>query len=164
MQDLQGDATVCGMHRVGDDTVPLRLPGKRQLRGPGLEPSGEVGSDAAGNDQADAAARPRLVKRGESRKAVWRFLQSRMHRTHEDAVAQRREAEVEWSEELRIGRHRDPQGLQAGKLTRSAPPQTREWRLRATRFELDLDDATQLGRLSHPLRPWGVAHPERRVL
>jgi hypothetical protein len=55
--------------------MPGDLPAERQLRCARLEASREVRRDAAGDDQPDAAARPRRVERRELREAFRRFLE-----------------------------------------------------------------------------------------
>ncbi len=62
VQDLQRDLAALPVHGVGDDAVLRHLPRERQLRGLGLEPAGEVGRDAARDDQPHAALRARRVE------------------------------------------------------------------------------------------------------
>ena len=110
VEDLHRDLAAGLVHGVRHDAVLGDLPGKRELRGAGLEAAGQVRRDAARDDQADAAARTRRVERGELAEAVGLLLEARVHRAHQHAVAQRREAEVQRGKQRRVGVHaRSPQ-------------------------------------------------------
>ncbi len=103
VQDLQRDLAALGVHGVGDDPVARDLPRKRQLRRLRLQPTRQVGRDAARHDEPDAAARARRVERGHPREAVGRLFEARVHRAHQHAVLERRETEIERGEQVRIG-------------------------------------------------------------
>jgi hypothetical protein len=62
-----------------------------------------VGCDAAGDDQADAATRALGIEGGETGEALRRLFETGVHRAHQDAILQRREAEVERGEQVGIG-------------------------------------------------------------
>jgi hypothetical protein len=105
VQDLQADLAAGGMHGVGDDAVLAHLPGEGELRSLRRAAPGEVGREAAGDDEAGAAARA-LGEEGRHRsKPFRRFLQAGVHGAHQRAVAQGGEAEVEGGEEVRVLRH-----------------------------------------------------------
>ena len=102
MQDLQGDLAALGVHRVGDQAMLAHLPREAQLRAGVIDAAGEIGGEAAGHDEADAAAGALGVERRHALEAVLLLLKAGMHRTHQRAVAQRREAQVERGEQVRI--------------------------------------------------------------
>jgi hypothetical protein len=64
---------------------------------------GEVGREAAGDDEAGAAFRALGEEGRHLLEAVRRFLQAGVHGAHQRAVAQGGEAEVEGGEEVRVG-------------------------------------------------------------
>jgi hypothetical protein len=61
-----------------------------------------VGCDAAGHDQPDAATRALGIEGGEAGEALRRFFEAGVHRAHQDAILQRRKAEVERGEQVGI--------------------------------------------------------------
>ena len=105
VQDLQRDLAAFGVYGVGDQPVPRQLPWKRKLRRLGLEPPDEVGRNAPGDDEADAAARTLRVERGHAREAIGRFLEPGVHRAHQDAILEGSEAEIERRKKVGIGDH-----------------------------------------------------------
>ena len=124
MQDLHRDPAALGVHGIGDELVPRDLPGERQLRSLGFEAADEVGRDAAGDHEAHAALRPRRVERRHPRVAVGRFLEARVHRAHQRAVLERREAEVERRQEVGVGGH-GPHCSQCGRSAAGRSPARR---------------------------------------
>ena len=105
VQYLQRDLAAVGVDRIGDQSMLAHLPGKRKLRGARLEPACKIGRDAAGDDEPYAALRPRRIERRELVEAVRRLLEPGMHRAHQHAVGERREAEVQRGKEVRVGVH-----------------------------------------------------------
>jgi hypothetical protein len=111
MQDLHGDLATRPMDRIGD--LPV-LPGLRfvfQHGGAGHDHAVLVGGNAAGDDQTHAATRPLGVERGKAGETLWRFFEAGVHRTHQNTVLQRREAEVERGEQVRISVAGHAEGL-----------------------------------------------------
>lgn len=102
VEDLEGDPAAGGVHRVGDGPVlvGLLLGGQHRAALPGAP--GLVGGDAAGDDQADAAAGPFGVEGGHPLVAAGGLLQADVHGAHDHAVGQGGEAEVERAEQVRV--------------------------------------------------------------
>ena len=65
---------------------------------------GQVRRKAAGDDQADTAAGAFGIKRRHALEPVLFFFEPGMHRTHQGAIAQRREAEIERGKQVRVRR------------------------------------------------------------
>jgi hypothetical protein len=103
MQDLHGDAAAGVVHGLGDDAVLVDFPGPAELAAEGLEPAGEVGRDAAGDHQPDAAFGALAEIGRQAREIAAAVLQAGVHRAHQHAVGQRAEAEVQRREQVRIG-------------------------------------------------------------
>ena len=103
VQDLHADPAARLMHGRGDLAVARCLTMIGELAGEGLGPAGDVRRDAAGHDQAHPAAGALSEVLGEPGKVAGAILEAGVHRAHEDAVAQRHEAEVEGLEQMRIG-------------------------------------------------------------
>ncbi|KOS76514.1 hypothetical protein DM46_2853 [Burkholderia mallei] len=107
MQDLQRDLAAVRVHRVRNHAMPARGGPRRQRAAERLRPAGDVRREAARDDQADAAARALGEIVGEARQRLAAVLETRVHRAHQHAVAQRREAEIERGEQVRKwSRHR----------------------------------------------------------
>ncbi len=105
VQDLHRDPAALAVDGRGDRAVAvgLRLGGEHGAARP--RPALLVGGDAAGDDEADAAADPGRVELGHPLEAVLRLLESDVHRAHQDAVGQRGEAQVEGAQQVRVGGH-----------------------------------------------------------
>ena len=101
MQYLHADAAALGMDGVGDHAVMPDFALVGEHRGAGEAPPLLVGRDAAGDDQPDSAARAGGVEGGEAREAIRRFLEAGMHRTHQHAIGQRTEPQIEGSQQMR---------------------------------------------------------------
>ena len=103
VQDLQADLHlgVGGVHGLRDQPVGFGLLRRGQLA---ADAAFVVGRDAAGDDHADAAARPLGKVFGHAREAVRCFFQPGVHRAHQDAVLQLREAQVQRPEDMRVAR------------------------------------------------------------
>ena len=104
VQDLQRDPAALGVHGVRDRGGAARpAPGSDSCDAARLEPAGDVRREAAGDDQ-------RRRRRGRARRSTPRacsksarpVLEAGVHRAHEDAVAQRREPEVQRGEQVRV--------------------------------------------------------------
>lgn len=65
-----------------------------EFSGKGIEPTPAVGSDTAGDDEADAAVGTCFKKSGESFEGMI-FFESGMHGAHDDAIFEGKKAEVE---------------------------------------------------------------------
>jgi hypothetical protein len=110
VQDLHADLHlgVGRMHCLRDEFVLFRLSRRGQLA---ADAAFGVGRDAAGDDHAHAPARAFRVIRRHAREAVRCLFQPGVHRAHQDAVLQRREAHVQRAEDMRVARdgvHREP--------------------------------------------------------
>ena len=92
-----------GVHRIRDRAVPCGGGMSREAAGEGRGPALDVRRKAAGHDQADAAARALRKIRLEARELLRVVLEPRVHRAHQDAIAQLDEAEVEGCEQVRVG-------------------------------------------------------------
>ena len=110
VQDLQGDLAALAVHGVRDDPVAARLPLGDEDRAAGVEGAGEVRREAAGDDEPDAAPGALGVVGREPVEVPGAVLEARVHRAHDDAVAQRREAEVERFEQVGVCRRHPPEG------------------------------------------------------
>ena len=103
VQDLQCDAPALGVHGIGDLAVaPGRRRGGQRAR-ERLGPAGDVGREAAGHDQAHAAARALgqiLSQCGEMLAAVF---EPGVHAAHQHAVGQGGEAQVERGQQVGVG-------------------------------------------------------------
>jgi hypothetical protein len=79
------------------------LPGEAELRAKVIDPPGKVRRKAAGNDQTDAAARPFPVESRHAFEAILLFFEPGVHRAHQGAVPEGREAEVQRRQKVGIG-------------------------------------------------------------
>ncbi len=104
MEDLQADACAVRMHGCGDLAMPAHLPWHRERARKRLQPAAHVRREAAGHHQSDATLRAFGEIGGELREVARVVLEARVHRAHEDAVAERAEAKVERGEQVRIAR------------------------------------------------------------
>ncbi len=104
MQDLQGDLAACGVDRIGDDVVFADLPRKTELRRLGVATAGKIRRKTAGDDQGDATAGALGIERSHTLETIFLFFQPGVHRPHQGAIAQRREAEIERGEKVWIRR------------------------------------------------------------
>ncbi len=105
VQDLEGDAAALAVDGRGDDPVLLGLlvggePGAA-LVGASLV----VGGDAAGDDEAHAAAGAGGVELGHAGEAALGLLETDVHGTHEDPVGQRGEAQVQGGQQVGVTAH-----------------------------------------------------------
>ena len=104
MQNLQRDLAASGVHCLRDDAVLAHLPKERELRSEVIDPPGQVRGKAPRHDQTDTAACALGVESRHTFEAIFLFFQPGVHRTHQRAVAQGSEAEVEGGEQVRVRR------------------------------------------------------------
>ena len=114
----------CAVHGVGDDAVLVHFPGPAELARERLEPAHQVGRDAAGDDQADAALGALAEIRRQLGEVAGVVLQPGVHRAHQHAVAQGGEAQVERREEVRVGRAGHV-GTRIGRTSPARCPESR---------------------------------------
>ncbi len=102
MEDLQADLATGGMHGLGDDPVLGGLFFGAELGRAGVNAAFIVGRDATGDHQADATTGTLGEVCGHAFEAAGAFFEACVHRTHQGAVAQGGEAQVEWSQQVRV--------------------------------------------------------------
>ena len=73
-----------------------------QLGRAGIDPAFGIGSDTARDHQADTATRPFGEVGRHPFKATRLLLKTGVHGTHQRAIAQRREAQIQGSEQMRV--------------------------------------------------------------
>ncbi len=106
MQDLHTDLAASLVHGLGDDLVLFGLFRCRQLGRTGAHRALLVGTYATGDDQADAATGALGEERRHAFETVGHLLQAGVHGAHQGAIAQRGEAQIERSQQMREGGHR----------------------------------------------------------
>ena len=94
MEDLHHDFHIrrSGVNGFGDDAVLRRFLWRRKLA---ATAGFMVGRDAAGDDHPHAAARPFREEGGHALKPAFNILEAGVHRSHQNAVLQAGEAQVE---------------------------------------------------------------------
>jgi hypothetical protein len=102
VEDLQGDPTARLVHGIGDLAVLFGLRLVFESGCTGHHDAVLVGGDATGHDQPDTAPGAFGIESGEAGEAIRRFFEAGMHRTHQHAIAQRREAEVERRKQMGV--------------------------------------------------------------
>ena len=105
MQNLQTDAPILGVHRLGDLAMVLRLFGGGQLRGPLHDSPFRVRRDTARDDQRHPVARTLTIERRQAREAIGSLLKPRVHRAHQHTILERDVAQRQRTEDIRIGSH-----------------------------------------------------------
>lgn len=105
MEDLQRDFAIVVMHGLRDRAVCDGLGFGDQCVSAIGRPTLFIGSDPAGHNQADTALGALTVERRHPVDSVGGLLKSDVHRAHEDAVLQCREAQIQWFEQVRVRRH-----------------------------------------------------------
>ena len=110
VQDLERDRAALAVYGVRDDPVAAGLPARDEDGATRVERPGEVGREAARDDEADAAAGSLGVVGREPVEVLGAVLEAGVHRAHDHAVAQRGEAEVEGFEQVRVCRRHPPEG------------------------------------------------------
>ena len=103
VQDLHRDPAALGVHGVGDGPVLLRLGLGGELGAALVRTAPVVGGDAAGDDEADAAAGALGVEGGHPLEAALGLFEADVHRAHEHPVGQGGEPEVERAQQVRVG-------------------------------------------------------------
>ena len=104
MQQLQANLAAVVMHGCGHLPMPAHMPRHRHAAGEGLEPATDIRGKTAGHHQPHAAlgAFGKIRRQlGEVGNAVF---QPGVHRAHQHAIAQSGEAQIEWGQEVRVGR------------------------------------------------------------
>ena len=102
VQDLQADAPAIGVHGAGDLAMPrAHARASTVLPAEGLEPAGDIRREAAGDHQADAAARALGEVSGEFVVVAGVVLQAGVHRTHQHAIGQGDETQIKRREQMR---------------------------------------------------------------
>ena len=112
MQDLHRNFAPGRMHRGGDEPVFADLFHGRQLGGVRRHTAGLIGGDAAGDDQAGTAGRPFGIKHRQALEAVGRFLETRVHRPHQDPIFEGDTAKLERGQHVWIGQRVHKKTLQ----------------------------------------------------
>jgi hypothetical protein len=102
VQDLHADPAALIMDRPRDRAVLLDLARAREFAREGLGPAGTVRRDAAADQQARAAARARRELRGKLGEVARAVFEPRMHRSHDDAIRERREPEIERGKQVPV--------------------------------------------------------------
>ena len=103
MQDLQRDVAALCVHGPRDRLMLAGCGSGGQRARSGLGPPLDVGREPTGHDQAHAAGCPLREVVGQVAEPLRLILEARVHRAHQDAVAQCRPAEVEGCEQVRVG-------------------------------------------------------------
>ena len=106
MQQLQADLAVVGMHCFGHLSVPAHVPRQGEPTREGLQPADDIGREASGHHQADAAGRALSEIRCELGEVGGAILKAGVHGAHQDSVAQLGEPQVQGRQQMRkMGRH-----------------------------------------------------------
>jgi hypothetical protein len=103
VQDLHADLAACLVHRLGHHLVLVGLGRRRHGCAAGHGAGAVVGGNAAGHDQAHAAARTLGIEGGHALEAVLGLFQPHVHGTHEHAVLEGGEAQVQGREQVGKG-------------------------------------------------------------
>ena len=101
MQNLHRDLATLGMHSIRHLSVLCRFSPGGEFPRERLDPPGPVWCITARDDQTDIAPGP-LGKIGRETVVFVAVFKPGMHRAHEYPVLQRREAEIEWSKQVRV--------------------------------------------------------------
>ena len=104
VQQLHADLAVMRVHRGRHLAMTLHVPRHRHAAGEGLQPADQVRREATGDDQAGAACGAFGEIGGKLGEVRGPVLQARVHRSHQDPIAQGCEAEVEGRKQVGIGR------------------------------------------------------------
>jgi hypothetical protein len=106
MEDLKRDLAAVLVDGIGDHAMLVGGALGGEPGGEGEQPALAVGSEAAGDHQADATGRSLAEVGGEAPEVLGPVLEAGVHRAHHDPVAQGGEAEVERLEKTGIWRFR----------------------------------------------------------
>ena len=99
MQDLQNDLAALGMHRLRNGFERIGLL-RRDEQGTGfIQQAILAGRIAAGDDQADATARPLRIEQGQPLYRPVQRLQSCVHGTHQRPVAKKMRTDLQWRQQ-----------------------------------------------------------------
>jgi hypothetical protein len=100
VQDLHADPAARLVHGVGHQPMTIHLVAAREFSRERLGPARTIGRDAAGHEQARPAARPLREVRRELGIIPRTILEAGVHRSHDDAIRQPRESEIERGEQM----------------------------------------------------------------
>jgi len=89
------------MHDIGELAMPGLVPGHAESATERFQPTLDARCDAAGDHQADTAARPFGKIHGQFVVIAGLVLQPGMHRPHQDAIGQDDMTQIERGEQLR---------------------------------------------------------------
>ncbi len=103
VQDLQHDLAAFLVHGARDLAVVGHVAQEVEGAAEGQQPALAVGRDAAGDDQAGAAARAFAVERGQLAVVVETVFEPGVHRAHDHAVPEGGETQVERREQIGVG-------------------------------------------------------------
>ena len=95
VQDLHADLAAFGVHGVGHETMARHLARIDSLPAKGLAQPARFGAMPPLTSRPGAAARARGEIGRELREIARAIFEPGMHRTHDDAVRQAREAQIE---------------------------------------------------------------------
>src|SRR5210317_2374990 len=104
MQDLQGDLATLRMDGIGNRAMLRGFAARRKLASEWLDPAGPVGGVSPGDDKPDFTARAFAEISGQTIVLIAVF-EPRVHGAHDNPVAECREAQVEWGQEVRVVGH-----------------------------------------------------------
>ena len=102
MKNLQRYAPTLGVHRLSQRAMPLCSTPRRQARSEGRQPAFYIRCESTGDDQTYAPARTGSEISRKPREKLCTILEPRMHGTHEHAIRQSRETEIQRSEKVGI--------------------------------------------------------------
>jgi hypothetical protein len=102
MQDLQRDLAAFGMHCIGHEAVAAGRAAGGQRTRKRLDPTLDVGREAARHHQPDTTPRALGKKRRHRRKMLAPVLEPGVHAAHQHPVLQGREAEVQRRQQVGI--------------------------------------------------------------
>ena len=105
VQDLHRNFPARIVDARGDDAVVVDILLCRHHRRPRQNGPFQVGTDPASDHQGHVTARAGCIKLGDA-VPVLRLFQTGVHGPHEDAVLERREAQIKGSQQVRVVGHR----------------------------------------------------------
>src|ERR1700752_4976432 len=99
MQDPHADVAAFAVYCLGYRSMSWNFGAPAQLARERFRPTGDVGCDSPGHDESCLAPCALCKVGSESGKVPSAIFQARVHRTHEHAVAQRYEPQIQWCEQ-----------------------------------------------------------------
>ena len=106
VQDLHGDLAACGVHGIRHHLVLGGFFFGGHARTARVGAACIVGGDATRHHQRHATPGPFGIKRSHALETIRGLFQAHVHRAHQDAVAQRGEAQIQGLQQVGIGAHR----------------------------------------------------------